>query len=311
MGKNKFLSSTYNRISTKHPSQFLTNISHYVCKNYSLNKIHSIRGISPLSFVRGSMTVEAAMVLPLFLFCFLNLFLILNIYSLQTTLMAALRETGQDLCVYGYAYERMVQEEDDEGLEAFAENIAFSYSYVKYKVENYCGKEYLEQSPLSYGRKGLVYADSSVLQQGDIVDLVVSYRVSPLIDLAGFRPKWFYSRYYGRAWTGYDVEAAKREEMVYVAEYARVFHKESSCTYINLSVHSVTADALPVLTNAEGKHYKPCETCRPDKEQVLYITQEGNHYHGNAGCRGLKRTVYMAKRKDVEGSLSPCGRCYP
>ena len=37
----------------------------------------------------------------------------------------------------------------------------------------------------------------------------------------------------------------------------------------------------------------------------------GNHYHGNAGCRGLKRTVYMAKRKDVEGSLSPCGRCYP
>ena len=94
------------------------------------------------------------MVLPLFLFCFLNLFSILNIYSLQTTLMAALRETGQDLCVYGYAYERMVQEEDDEGLEAFAENIAFSYSYVKYKVENYCGKEYLEQSPLSYG-KGL------------------------------------------------------------------------------------------------------------------------------------------------------------
>ena len=72
------------------------------------------------------------MVLPLFLFCFLNLFSILNIYSLQTTLMAALRETGQDLCVYGYAYERMVQEEDDEGLEAFAENIAFSYSYVKY-----------------------------------------------------------------------------------------------------------------------------------------------------------------------------------
>ena len=50
------------------------------------------------------------------------------------------------------------------------------------------------------------------------------------------------------------MEAAKREEMVYVAEYARVFHKESSCTYIKLSVHSVTADALPALTNAEGKH---------------------------------------------------------
>lgn len=311
MGKNKFLSSTYHLTSTKHPSQILTNISPYVCKNHSLIKRNPVKGMSPLSFFHGSMTVEAAMVLPLFLFFFLNLFSVINIYELHTTLSAALRETGQDLCVYGYAYERLVQEEEDEGLEAFAENVTFSYSYVKHKVESYCGAEYLEQSPLSYGKKGLVYANSSLLQQGDIVDLVISYRVSPLIDVAGFRPKWFYSRFYGRAWTGYDVEKTKQEEMVFVAEYAEVFHKDPSCTYIHVSVREVTRDGLPALTNDKGRHYQPCEKCHPDKERVFYITPEGDRYHNTVDCRGLKRTVYMAKRDKVEGWLRPCGRCYP
>lgn len=311
MGKNKFLSFTYQKTSTKHPSQILTNVFPYICKNHSLSKKNLIKGISPFSFSRGSMTVEAAMVLPLFLFCFLNLFSVLNIYSLQTTLMSALRETGQDLCVYGYAYNRMVQEEEDEGLEAFAENVAFSYSYVKPKVERYCGEAYLEQSPLSFGKKGLIYADSSVLQQGDIVDLVVSYRVSPLIDVTGFRPKWLYSRFYGRAWTGYDVEKAEREEMVYVAEYAEVFHRSPDCFHLKITVREVSAETLKTALNKEGRRYKPCEKCKPGKEKNFYITPEGDSYHGNRDCSGLKRTVYMAKRKNVEGWLSPCGDCYP
>lgn len=294
--------------STKHPSRILRGCQLHSHLPNNLLLADSVKGISPPFLERGSMTVEAAVVLPLFLFFFLNILSIIEIYSLHSTLLSALRETGNELCVYAYAYDRIFEEEDDEGLEAFTENIAFSYTYVKNRVEELCGEEYLNRAPLMYGKKSLIYADSSVMQQNDCIDLVVSYKAVPLIRLAGYTPEWFYCRFYARAWTGYDVSHSE-EEMVYVAEYAKVYHKDPQCSHISLSIREVTRHEAYLAINAYGRRYGVCEKCGDNHADKVYLTEEGEKYHTDPGCSGLKRTIRRIPLSEAEKNYRACVRC--
>lgn len=294
-----------------------------------LTKSSLIKGISTLSFFKnrlsckigkgkekacsGSMTVEAAIVLPFFLFFFFNILWIIEIYKLHSTLLFSLQEVGRELSVYAYAYDKIVQEEEDSGLEAFIENAAFSWLYVKERVEEQAGVDYLDTSPLVGGSQGISYLDSSILQQNDIIDLTASYVVSPFIRIAGFYPAAFYSRYYGRAWTGYDVEKGAEEETeviyVYVAENARVYHLDRSCSHITLSIRQVALDEAEEIKNQHGEKYTPCEICITDKKGSIYITLTGNRYHQRLECSGLKRTIMVIPRLEAEKHYKMCQRC--
>ncbi|MEZ3427996.1 MAG: hypothetical protein K1W13_11465 [Lachnospiraceae bacterium] len=259
------------------------------------------------------MTVEAAMVLPVFLFFFFNILWMIEIYRLHSTLLFSLREVGRELSVYAYAYDKIVQEEEDSGLEAFIENAAFSCLYVKGRVEEQAGVGYLDTSPLVGGSQGISYLDSSILQQGDIIDLTASYAVAPFVGIAGFYPAAFYSRYYGRAWTGYDVEKGAGEETeviyVYVAENAKVYHLDRDCSHITLSIRQIKQEETGNIKNQYGENYTPCEICMTDGKGSLYITLTGNRYHQSLECSGLKRTIKTMPRSEAERHYKMCQRC--
>lgn len=312
---SKLQKSTKQPSVSKHSIQRVTpNLSIYSSCNKNRNSF--IKEMSLLSFpkkekksIKGSMTVEAAIVVPLFVFFLLNLLGVMEIYGLHGMLAASLREVGRELTVYAYAYERIADEEEDEGLEAFIENVAFSYLYVKERVEAFAGGQYLDESPLTYGREGLCYLESSILQQEDMIDLVVTYQVSPAIPVAGFAPASFYNRYYGRAWTGYDVAKGEDSEEVYVAENAEVYHLERDCTHLLLSVRQCTADEVNSLRNDSGSKYRACEFCSAAGFAILYITDKGDCYHGEIDCSGLKRTVFVMTKEEAEKYLGVCSRC--
>lgn len=261
--------------------------------------------------IQASMTLEAAVALPLFLFFFLNLLYIIEIYRLQGTLLYSLREVGQTLSVYAYAYDRIMDPEDDSGIEAFIEDAAFSYLYVKGRVEKLAGEAYLDGSPLMEGKKGILYLDSSIMQEGDRIDLVLSYRISPLIELVGFGSAWFHSRYYGRAWTGYQVdgEAGEEESYVYVAEHASVYHTDRDCTHLGLAVRECRSWEIAGMRNEYGSRYTACEKCSVTECSVYYVATFGERYHGSADCSGLKRTVHRMKRAEAERRYEKCSRC--
>lgn len=327
------------KISTKQPSFTQTSIGNFslgIPENSSKvflktdsNKMRLIKGISMLSFRRnepaekesgrkrkvcqGSMTVEAAIVLPIFLFFFLNILWIIEIYRLHSTLLSSLREVGRELSIYAYAYDRIVQEEEDSGLEAFIENAAFSFLYVKGRVEEQTGVDYLDSSPLVGGSQGISYLDSSIMQHDDIIDLTASYAVAPFIGLAGFRPAACYSRYYGRAWTGYDVEGKSGEEVqvtyVYVAENAQVYHLERDCSHINLSIRETGLAEAEKIRNEYGEKYTACEVCVKTGTESVYITSTGNRYHQSLECSGLKRTIMIIPLSEAEKKYKACSRC--
>ena len=99
-------------------------------------------------------------------------------------------------------------------------------------------------------------------------------------------------------------------ELVYVAENGSVYHTDSTCTHIDLSVHAAAGSDLGRLRNVHGGKYHACEKCVGNGRVsgTIYITDEGDRYHNDAGCSGLKRTVRLLRKSELDG-LPVCSRC--
>ncbi len=276
----------------------------------------------------AGMTVEASMVLPLFLFFFVNLGSATEMIRLHGNLQMALWEVGNRMCVYGYAIDNLEGikgnggEKDGNQEEWWQElsDIALSYTYVKSQVVNYVGESYLESSPLDGGASGLQFWESDVSGSGqnsvsqDTLDLIMTYQVSPWLDIPFVRPFRMSNRYYGRYWTGYELQtkgtdAGDKSDVVYVAENGSVYHETRDCTHLKLRIREVTLGEAESARNGNGARYTLCSKCgKSNFRGSVYITDEGNFYHYDRNCSGLKRTVHIIPRLQAL-AYRPCSRC--
>ena len=271
----------------------------------------SIKGISPfMSLERkmeASMTVEAAVILPLFLLFFLNLSCALEILRLHSNLQLALRDAGNRLSVYGYVLEEMTPQENAAG-------VALAYGYIRDELVRYVGKDYLDASPLKNGASELQFWESTAFGAGDRFELNVTYSVSPWADAVGFYSFRMANRYYGHFWTGYEIPGSSGENMpeatVYVAENGSVYHEARECSYLNITINKIIFQEIESCRNENGRKYSRCEKCcMEDRKGTVFITPYGDRYHYSETCPGLKRTVYSLLRIEAEEEFAPCSRC--
>ncbi len=115
-----------------------------------------------------------------------------------------------------------------------------------------------------------------------------------------------------KAWTGYAVEAGDRsegeEKIVYVTDYGTVYHKSRSCTHLALSVEAVHKNRIAEIRNEGGGRYRTCEYCgERDFLTIVFITGQGDRYHGTLSCRSLKRSIREVYLSSV--SLPACSKC--
>lgn len=285
----------------------------------------SLKGISlPTFFSKGlslfyrrvpaSMTVEAAVVLPLFVFFFINLGCAIEMIRLHGNLQLALWETGNRLSVYGHA----LGSGDEEGGNGFLQevsDIAFSYTYVKGQVVDYAGGEYLNQSPLSYGTDGLQFVESELFTSENTFEIVLTYAVSPWLQVPGVGPFRMANKYYGHIWNGYRLPGTslggeEQADFVYVAQNGTVYHDDRNCSHLSLTIRQVSAGQVEQERNANGGRYTACEKCAKGlMPQVVYIGEEGDRYHYNRDCSGLKRTVFTMTKQKAKEQYRPCSRC--
>lgn len=285
----------------------------------------SLKGISLFAFfskkqsflfqrVSASMTVEAAVVLPLFLFFFINLGCAIEMIRLHGNLQLALWETGNRLSVYGYA----LGEESREGGNALLQevsDVAFSYTYVKGQVVGYAGEEYLNQSPLTYGTDGLQFVESELFTSEDTFEIVLTYAVSPWLQVPGVKPFRMANKYYGHIWNGYRLSGTTAggespADFVYVAQNGTVYHDDRNCSHLSLTIRQVSARQVDQERNASGGRYTACEKCaRGPMPQTVYVGEDGDRYHYNLDCSGLKRTVFTMERQEAREQYRPCSRC--
>jgi len=115
-----------------------------------------------------------------------------------------------------------------------------------------------------------------------------------------------------RKWTGYNVISGdisrEEEEYVYITEHGYSYHRSRNCSHLKVTIKAVASEDIDSLRNSSGGRYRPCEKCGGNGTGILFITPDGDRYHSDAGCSGLKRTVKTVKLSEV-GGRTPCSIC--
>ena len=260
--------------------------------------------------VKASMTLEAAMVLPLFLFFLLNMIYCMNIIGTQSRLQAALHQTGNQMAFAGYAYAQV----GDAALPEIPAGVILSEGYARQQIIRYVGREYLEKSCVTGGAGGISMLGSSVMGTGDYIDLQVSYRGQPFTALMGYDGFLMRQRYYAKAWTGYEIGSsangqATEDLLVYITQTGTVYHVYRNCSYLNPVIQEISVAEMAGQKNLSGGKYSACERCGNGSAQgKVYVTEQGSRYHRNLNCSGLKRTIYTVPLSQT-GGKGRCSKC--
>lgn len=275
-----------------------------------LQTIRKTKGV-PLS---AAMTVEASIALPLFIFFFINIMSAISIIRIQSETQAALHQTGSHIMQMAFdikAGEEVLSDEDNSstGIVESGGLTLFAASDIRRRLS-----DKIDGSSVMDGIKSLNFLSSKIMQQDDIIDIVVDYKVHPVVSVPGFKGFLVESRFYGHAFTGYDLTNSvgaevSEEEMVYVTEYGEVYHRDISCRYLNPSVKSVPFGEIEGLRNKDRSKYYACEYCgKSVAGGNVFITSYGECYHSRVDCPGLKRKIYTIPISEV-GGRSPCSGC--
>ncbi len=278
--------------------------------NRKLQTIKNILGV-PLS---ASMTLEASIALPLFIFFFLNLMSSISIMRIQSELEASLHRTGSSLMQSAFDIrtgEDLVIEDDSDEMNILS---SVSMKFVAAGEIKNSLKDKLDGSSVIDGAESLNFMSSHILDGDDIIDIVVDYNVHPAVSIPGFKSFLVESRFYGHAFTGYEISQKTEnelaeEELVYITEHGAVYHKDIGCKHLAPSIKSVVFSEIEALRNNDGGKYYPCEYCG---EKVaggnVFVTEYGRRYHTRVNCPGLKRTIQTIPISEV-GGRRPCSNC--
>lgn len=288
-------------------------ISSLIFKKISLKRM--LRKMSSSTFKRacitGSMTVEAALVMPFFLFGVVNMLSFAEIIRVQSHIQKAMYETGKELTVYGYAYDKL---EDQVHLETgMLVSEILSNTAVKARISSLAGVRYLDHSMIKGRSGGIWYFRSEIMEEDDMIDLIARYQMTPFFKITGFRDIFMLNRCRMHAWTGYDntrtVETEDGEQIVYITETGRVYHLTRSCSHLKLTIRAVAYTDVEEQRNEGGGRYRPCEKCGSKSHgSMVYVTSDGDRYHTSLGCSGLKRTILEIPLSQV-GERGSCSRC--
>ncbi len=272
-----------------------------------------IRKRASLFFFRrkGSFTLEAALILPLFFLAMTTVLSMARVFYTEQLLIGPLHSTGREFAQYAYLYDLAGKTETAGSMVKSSlgqlGTALLTQAAAKEKVTALVGRERLEESGIAGGVGGLSFGWSKLSDEDHMVDLIISYRmrlpfqVIPLPDIPVVQ------RCRVHEWVGFSPKS-QEEQTVYVTENGRVYHLQLSCSHIRLSIRQVPALQAPALRNKGGGKYYPCESCGSRWTPAVYITDDGNRYHSTLSCGGLKRTIRAVSLSEVK-DLPPCKRC--
>lgn len=275
------------------------------CKPFVPKRISSVISITH----EGSLTIEAALVIPIFLFAIIAVLSFTDILRLQMKTDSAMAQCAKELAVYGYAQESLLGEAIDNI--PFGAETLFSETYVRNRVISELGKDYLSGSPAG-GSEAIHFVGSRIMEN-DRIELRSAYYVTPFFALSPKSGFLTGTCAVARAFTGYDnlsaVSETDKEEFVYITPEGMAYHKSRSCHYLDLSIEKVFMEDISGIRNKDGSIYYACPLCKgAGNGTTVFVTDYGNRYHRDVLCSGLKRTVEMVPISET-GGRHPCSKC--
>jgi len=244
---------------------------------------------------KGFLTVEAAILLPVFIIAILTIGYLIKVVSVEENIMHAMADEARKLSTHAYnfkiapAFERSLQKRLSE--------------------ENRHEIEIFEVETFNY------------LFRGSGKDDLISVRVNCFMQIK--LPIIFYKGFdlsetlLFRGFTGIenipeelnydDMEEEKESNIVWVFPVAGEKYHESGCGYIQVAAKQ------GVLDQRTRNSYKPCSICHPGEMSngsiVYYFDNTGKAYH-SGNCYIVDRFVISMEEEDaIKKGYTPCSKC--
>ena len=254
---------------------------------------HSDQEQASMAGPKGSMTVEAALTIPVFLFAVLCLIYLLEVQAIRISVHSAAQGAAKNAAT-------------DIVTVPVLNVFKFKSDMVRM-----IGAERLEGSIIQGGKSGLSCLGSLYYPSTGEIHVRISYKIRlpfPGFTDIGVRQK---DTFIVKAWTGYTKPDVEDEdgEIVYVTDSGTVYHTNYQCSYLQLSIRFLPSTGLSGIRNLGGARYRSCEKCVHGSAMAgVYVTDSGNRYHNSLNCSGLKRSIRAVKKSKIYGKTA-CNRC--
>lgn len=263
---------------------------------------------------KGSMTIEAALALPLFLFAMVMLMTLFSVMNRQRQVQAALESVCEDISKFAYAAyeiergEMKIKPPGEEFYSFFEEGRVERAAMEAYAQIKLRGK--LKETEIS----GLSLRESSFMEDGEMIHIRAAYEIKlpfPLFRMSNIAMVSSSSR---RAWIGRDGGWLKEsgeeaeEDIVYVGKGGSRYHKSRTCHYIYNQLTGVSKSEIDRYRNTDGGKYHPCARCGNTESQTVYIMPSGSSFHSTASCSAIASYVRAVKKSEA-AHLGACSYC--
>ena len=236
----------------------------------------------------ASMTIEAALVLPLFVFC--SLALMMPMKWLDTE--RKIRMAAERFC-------------EQASVSAYEQGGILSGLLLKGIAEQ--------------------YADDVIITESSVSDITgdIRYELKYKRFIPFFRNMTKdMNQTIGvqrREWIGLDGklkeknggrEEDRQDEIVFVGAAMGRYHLYRDCHYISNTYQTITVKEASNRITSHGNKVTACSVCAKDctEDDMVYLTPEGKHYHTSISCRSMSSYVQERYLEDVR-HLGVCSYC--
>ena len=241
----------------------------------------------------GSITIEAALSVPIFFFAVVCLIYFIEICNVQRIIYSATVHAAK-ICI------------EDTALVP-----VLNTSKLEAEIVRSIGADRLESSIVNGGSRGIQCAGSYCDRNGNKLHIVVRYGIRlPFLQFGNLSAKYKEEMKFSN-WNGFEKRGmgSEEEQIVYITKNGLVYHENYQCTYLQLSVRFIPYAELGRIRNEDGGRYYKCEKCVHGSAMAgVYITNTGGKYHNSLMCSGLSRTIYAVQKSKMIGR-GGCSRC--
>lgn len=291
--------ASFNNMNNQHHS-YISNMSLQVHYPWLAGRAHPCTSSLP-----ASMTVEAALALPLALFFFLALLQPAAWLDRQRKVQTAMERIGEEISQYGILAESV--ETGDSELPAFCTDAAAAL-WIRGRIGQYADHVTVKKADV-YGKNGEIELVAEYQEEIPFFDAVLGKQTETV---AVKRRSWIGipGKLKGDG-TYPDSDGDEQTEMVYVGAGMGRYHLFRDCHYISNEYMTVTRSEAE-NGSVPGEKRTPCAICgkKGDGSEIVYITTAGEHYHYDKNCRSMMSYVREAPKSEAEhlGLCSYCAR---
>lgn len=269
---------------------------------------------------RASITVEAALVMPLFILAVVSLIQILIFMNVQLKIQSALYHQSMKVAGYSFLAESVEECLPDELMNgdykaavSIVEN-GITEVLVKYMVEEELGDKFFQTPWVDGGKNGIDVIFSLNPAQRDI-DVTLRYELRLMYNIFGIDNIPVIARTRISRWSGTTRIERKNEEnentdCVYITKSGTVYHTYKDCTYLSVKLTRVKYQEIDSKRNASGGKYYPCSVCCKNKGSLdyVFISKYGESYHSDNKCKTIYHNILEVSAEDVK-DRSLCSKC--